>query len=185
MRVALYARVSTTDKGQNPEMQLRELREYVRNRDWETVSEFCDYGVSGSKESRPQLNRLLAGARARKFDGVLVWKLDRFGRSLKHLVNSLAEFESLGITFVSLRDGFDLTTPSGRAMFGMIAVMTEFERSLIRERVRAGLAHIKATQRFKRGGMSGATLGLVLARDFTYQISMDYVPNFRAIPPYH
>jgi len=100
MRVALYARVSTTDKGQNPEMQLCELREYVRNRDWETVSEFCDYGVSGSKESRPQLNRLLAGARARKFDGVLVWKLDRFGRSLKHLVNSLAEFESLGITFV-------------------------------------------------------------------------------------
>jgi DNA invertase Pin-like site-specific DNA recombinase len=76
MRVALYARVSTTDKGQNPEMQLRELREYVRNRGWETVSEFCDHGVSGSKESRPQLNRLLAGARARKFDAVLIWKLD-------------------------------------------------------------------------------------------------------------
>jgi len=158
MRVALYARVSTTDKGQNPEMQLRELREYVRNRGWETVSEFCDHGVSGSKESRPQLNRLLAGARVRKFDGVLVWKLDRFGRSLKHLVNSLAEFESLGITFVSLRDGFDLTTPSGRAMFGMIAVMTEFERSLIRERVRAGLAHAKA--KGKRLGRAPAVVDL-------------------------
>lgn len=143
LRVALYARVSTTDKGQDPELQLRELREYAGRRGWTTVEEYVDKGVSGVKESRPALNRLLADARCRKFDVIAVWKLDRFGRSLKHLITTLAELESLGIAFVSLRDGFDLSTPSGRLMFQIIGAMGEFERNLIRERVRAGMANAR------------------------------------------
>src|SRR5882672_9149820 len=95
--------------------------------------------MTGSKDSRPSLNRLMADAGQRKFDAVLVWKLDRFGRSLRHLVNALAELEALGLTFISLRDNLDLSTPSGRLMFQIIGAMAEFERSLIQERVRAGL----------------------------------------------
>src|SRR6266581_7443449 len=158
MRTALYARVSTSDKGQDPEMQLRELREHCKRRGWEIIGEYVDVGVSGSKDSRPELNKLVADAHRRKLDAILVWKLDRFGRSLKHLVNSLAEFESLGIAFISLKESLDLTTPSGRAMFGMIAVMTEFERSLIQERVRAGLAHARA--KGKRLGRAPAVVDL-------------------------
>lgn len=101
-------------------------------------------GVSGSKDSRPALNRLTADADRRKFDVVLVWKLDRFGRSLRHLVNALAELEALGVTFVSLRDNLDLSTPSGRLMFHVIAAMAEFERALIQERVKAGLRNARA-----------------------------------------
>ena len=142
-RVALYARVSTHN-GQDPEMQLREMREYCRNREWLITGEYVDAGVSGSTDSRPELNRLMTDAKRRRFDAVLVWKLDRFGRSLKHLVNALAEFEALGIAFVSLKDNLDLTTPSGRLMFQIIGAMAEFERSLIQERVRAGLRNAKA-----------------------------------------
>ncbi len=144
MRIALYARVSTSDKGQDPEMQLRELREHCERRGWTVVGEYVDVGVSGSKDSRPELNRLMADAHRRKLDAVLVWKLDRFGRSLKHLVNSLAEFESLGISFISLKESLDLTTPAGRLMFGIISAMAEFERDLIRERVRAGISNRRA-----------------------------------------
>ena len=102
VRVALYARVSTLN-GQDPEMQLRELREYASRRGWLVDKEYIDQGVSGSKESRPALNDLMADAHRRKFDAVLVWKIDRFGRSLKHLVNSLAELGALGVAFVSFR----------------------------------------------------------------------------------
>ncbi len=144
MRTALYARVSTSDKGQDPEMQLRELREFCQRRDWTISGEYVDVGVSGSKDSRPELNRLVADAKRRKLDAILVWKLDRFGRSLKHLVNSLAEFESLGVAFISLKESLDLTTPAGRLMFGIISAMAEFERDLIRERVRAGIANRRA-----------------------------------------
>jgi DNA invertase Pin-like site-specific DNA recombinase len=157
MRVALYARVSTCN-GQSPEMQLAELREYCARRGWQIVSEYVDH-CTGSKESRPQLNRLTNDAKSRKFDAVVVWKLDRYARSLKHLVNALAEFESLGIAFVSLRDNLDLSTPSGRLMFQIIGAMAEFERSLIQERVRAGLRNAK---------LKGKTLGrppLTLDRD--------------------
>lgn len=142
MRVAIYARVSTTN-GQNPEMQLLELREYASRRGWEVFAEYVDNGVSGAKESRPELNRLMADAHRRHFDLVLCWKIDRFGRSLKHLVNALADLDSYGIAFVSLRDNLDLSTPSGRLMFQIIGAMAEFERSLIQERVRAGLRNAK------------------------------------------
>lgn len=143
MRVAIYARVSTLH-GQDPEMQLRELREYCAARSWSVSGEYVDSGVSGGRESRPQLDTLMGEARRRAVDVVLVWKLDRFARSLKHLINALAEFEALGVSFVSLKDNLDLTTPSGRLMFGIIACMAEFERSLIQERVRAGLRNARA-----------------------------------------
>src|SRR5437868_7673501 len=125
MRVALYGRVSTTDKGQDPEMQLRELREYCERRGWKIAQEYVDAGVSGCKDSRPALNRLMADAHGRKFDAVLVCKIDRWGRSLKHLVTSLADLDAYGVAFVSLRDNLDLGTPSGRLMFQIIGAMAE------------------------------------------------------------
>jgi len=142
MRVGIYARVSTTN-GQSPEMQLSDLREYASRRGWEMFAEYVDNGVSGAKESWPELNRLMSDAHRRHFDVVLCWKVDRFGRSLKHLVNALADLDSYGIAFVSLRDNLDLSTPSGRLMFQIIGAMAEFERSLIQERVRAGLRNAK------------------------------------------
>jgi len=143
-RIALYSRVSTTNHSQDPELQLRELREYAGSRGWVIAEEYVDHGVSGTKASRPSLNRLMADAHRRKVDAVLVWKLDRFGRSLRHLVNAIAEFEALGVAFISLRDNLDLSTPSGRLMFQIIGAMAEFERALIQERVRAGLRNAKA-----------------------------------------
>jgi len=142
-RIALYSRVST-NHGQDPELQLRELREYAASRGWTITEEYIDLGVSGAKSSRPALNRLMTDAHRRRFDGILVWKLDRFGRSLRHLVNALAELEALGVAFVSLRDNLDLSTPSGRLMFQIIGAMAEFERSLIQERVRAGLRNARS-----------------------------------------
>jgi len=142
MRTALYSRVSTL--GQHPEMQLVELREYVSRRGWQITAEYVDEGVSGSRERRPQLDRLMADAHRRKFDAVLVWKIDRFGRSLRHLVNALADLDAYGVAFVSLRDNLDLSTPSGRLMFQVIGAMSEFEKSLIQERVRAGLRNAVA-----------------------------------------
>jgi DNA invertase Pin-like site-specific DNA recombinase len=125
-------------------MQLSELREYASRRGWTITSEYVDQGVSGSKESRPELNQLMADANRRKFDAVLVWKIDRFGRSLKHLVNALADLCAYGVAFTSFRDNLDLSTPSGRLMFQIIGAMAEFERSLIQERVRAGLRNARA-----------------------------------------
>jgi DNA invertase Pin-like site-specific DNA recombinase len=136
--LALYARVSTANGQQDPEMQLRELREYAQRRELTIVGEYIDR-MTGSKDSRPSLNRLMADASHRKFDAVLVWKLDRFGRSLRHLVNAL------GLTFISLRDNLDLSTPSGRLMFQIIGAMAEFERALIQERVKAGLRNARST----------------------------------------
>lgn len=143
-RVALYARVSTSNNGQSPEMQLLELREYCRNRGWSVSNEYVDVGVSGTKERRPELDRLLSDAYRRRFGAILVWKLDRFGRSLRHLVNTLAELEARGVAFVRLRDNLDLSTPSGRLMFQIIGAMAEFERALIAERVKAGMNNVRA-----------------------------------------
>lgn len=144
MKVGLYARVSTNGGQQDPEMQLRELREYACRRGWEIVTEFVDRGISGSREKRPQLDALMSAAYQRHLDAILVWKLDRFARSLKHLVNALAEFDALGVSFISLRDNLDLTTPAGRLMFQIVGAMAEFERSLIVERVKGGLRSARA-----------------------------------------
>jgi DNA invertase Pin-like site-specific DNA recombinase len=142
-RGALYARVSTLG-GQNPEMQLRELREYCERRGLQIVDEFVDHGISGSRERRPALDRLLADCRKRLVDAVIVYRYDRFARSLRQLVNALEEFRVLGIDFISLHEGVDTSTPNGRLIFGIFASIAEFERELIRDRVRSGLASAKA-----------------------------------------
>jgi DNA invertase Pin-like site-specific DNA recombinase len=143
MRVALYARVST-HAGQDPTVQLRELRELCERRGWNIGAEFTDVGVSGAKERRPQLDELLAACRRRRFDAVVVYRYDRFARSLRQLVNALGEFEALGIQFVSLHEGVDTSTPNGRLIFGIFASIAEFERELIRDRVRSGIAAARA-----------------------------------------
>ena len=146
LRAAFYVRVSKANGHQDPEMQFNDLRPFVTARGWDIVEPYVDR-LTGSVEARPALNRLMADARQRKFDVIVIWKLDRFARSLKHLVMAIAEFESLGIQFVSLRDNLDLTTPSGRLMFHVIGAMAEFERSLIQERVCAGLRNARAKGR--------------------------------------
>jgi DNA invertase Pin-like site-specific DNA recombinase len=143
-KVALYGRVSTTDKGQDPELQLRDLRAYTKARGWKIFGEYVDRGESGAKDRRPALDRLMEDARKRRIDGILVWKLDRFGRSLKALVSTLEELRALGIQFVSYTENLDFSTPAGRAMANLIGVFAEFERDLIRERVRAGIQNAKS-----------------------------------------
>jgi DNA invertase Pin-like site-specific DNA recombinase len=143
IRAAIYARCSTHDKGQDPELQLVPLREYCQRRGFAIAGEYVDNGISGTKERRPQLDRLLEAARKRQVDLVIVWKLDRFGRSLKQLVMALEELSSLGIGFISYQDSLDLTTPQGRLMFHIIGSMAEFERELIRERVKAGIENAR------------------------------------------
>ena len=147
--VALYARVSTK-QGQDPETQLQQLREYASNRGLTVIAEYVDRGVSGAKDSRPKLDALMADAKAGKFDGVLVWKFDRFARSTRHLVTALEEFQALGIHFVSLTEAIDTSTPMGRMVFTVLGAVAELERSLIVERVHAGL---------KRARKEGTTLG--------------------------
>jgi len=138
-RAAIYARCSTLN-GQNPEMQLGELRAFCQRRGWPVAGEYIDAGVSGSKERRPQLDRLLADCRRRRVDAVLVYRYDRFARSLRQLVNALEDFRSLGIDFISLHEGVDTSTANGRLVFGIFASIAEFERELIRDRVKSGLA---------------------------------------------
>jgi DNA invertase Pin-like site-specific DNA recombinase len=138
---ALYARVSTLE--QNCGLQLAELRRYASQR-FDRVLEFVDIGVSGTQRRRPQLDMLMQGARRRQCDAVVVWKFDRFGRSLKHLLDSLEEFGALGIDFISLTEGIDTTTPTGQLLFGIFGAVAQFERDLIVERVRAGIAHARS-----------------------------------------
>ncbi|HET7216361.1 MAG TPA: recombinase family protein [Terriglobia bacterium] len=144
IRVACYARISTLNHQQDPEMQLRELREYCQHRGWEVTGEYVDRGISGSKERRPELDRLLADCRKRRIDAVVVYRYDRAARSLRQLVNLLEEFRGLGIEFVSLHEGVDTSTPNGRLIFGIFATIAEFERELIRDRVRSGIAAARA-----------------------------------------
>jgi DNA invertase Pin-like site-specific DNA recombinase len=142
-KIAIYARVSTK-YGQDPEMQLAELREYIRNRKWKITGEYVDRGISGASDSRPELNRLMADASRRRFDVVAVWKFDRFARSVSHLLRALESFRALGIEFVSLSESIDTSTPTGKMVFTVLASVAELERSLIGERVRAGLRNAKA-----------------------------------------
>lgn len=138
---ALYARVSTLD--QNCDLQLEDLRRYARQR-FECLREYVDRGISGTQRHRPQLDVLVKDARKRRFDVVLVWKFDRFARSLKHLIDSLEEFRALGIDFISYTEGVGTTTPTGQLLFHMVGAVAQFERDLIVERVRAGMAHARA-----------------------------------------
>lgn len=136
-RVGLYARCSTTE--QSTDNQVSELRNFAQQRGWVIYREYVDKGVSGAKQRRPALDQLMADARKRNIDIVLVWKFDRYARSAQHLLNSLAEFRSLEIDFCSVQDSVDTTTPYGQAMFTMIAAMSQLERELIRSRVIHGV----------------------------------------------
>lgn len=142
MSVAIYARVSTSD--QNPTMQVEELKAHCEARFWSVFDYYIDEGVSGGAKSRPALDRLMKDAQARKFNAVLVWKFDRFARSLIHLVQALETFHALQVDFISLKDSIDTTTPQGKLMFHIIAAFAEYERAAIRERVRSGMANAKA-----------------------------------------
>jgi len=171
-RAALYARVSTDkhrcrscpstfkeggntqsacpkcgsddiERGQNPETQLLPLREYAARRGFSVVDEYIDVGVSGSKDRRPQLDRMMTDARQRRFDLVLVWRFDRFARSVRHLILALEEFQAIGVDFISLNESIDTSTPMGRMVFTILGAVRELERSLIRERVQAGVDRAK------------------------------------------
>ena len=146
VRAAIYARVSTTTH-QSVGMQLRDLRELAGRRGFEIVGEYCDEGISGAKDSRPALNRMLADAHAGRFNAVLVWKLDRLGRSLLHLVQLLEDLRRIGVELVSFSEGLDFTTTTGKLLFQIISAFAEFERDCIRERVRAGMRNAKANGR--------------------------------------
>ena len=144
MRAAIYGRISTSNHGQDIGMQTRELRQLCEARGWQVSGEYLDEGISGAKDSRPELNRLMADAHKRRFDAVIVWKFDRFARGVSHLLRALETFNALGIAFVSLSEQVDTTTPAGRMIFTVLGAVAELERSLIAERVRAGLRNARA-----------------------------------------
>ena len=143
-RAAIYARVSTTNHGQDVAVQTRELEQFAQARGWQIVGQYLDAGVSGAKDSRPELNRLMTDAHRRRFEVVVVWKFDRFARSVSHLLRALETFNALGIAFVSLSEQMDTTTPAGKMVFTVLGAVAELERSLIAERVRAGLRNARA-----------------------------------------
>ena len=140
LRAAIYARVSTLD--QEPENQLEELRQYVRARGW-TAGEYTDHGVSGAKDRRPALDALARDAKRRKVEVLVCWRLDRLGRNLRHLVSLIDALQVVGVSFVSLNEGIDATSPAGRLQLHILAALAEFERARISERVKAGLARAR------------------------------------------
>jgi DNA invertase Pin-like site-specific DNA recombinase len=144
VRTAIYARVSTANNGQDSSMQTRELREYCERRGWKFAGEYVDDGISGTKVSRPELNRLMADAHRRRFDAVVVWRFDRFARSVSHLLRALETFRALGVEFVSLSEQVDTSTPTGKMVFTVLGAVAELERSLIAERVKAGLRNARS-----------------------------------------
>jgi DNA invertase Pin-like site-specific DNA recombinase len=144
MKAAIYARVSTANNGQDPRVQTRELQEYCQRRGWTVTGEYVDVGISGTKEKRPELDRLLADAHRRRFDAVVVWRFDRFARSVSHLLRALENFQAQRIEFVSLSEQIDTSTPAGKMVFTCLGAVAELERSLIVERVKAGLRNARA-----------------------------------------
>lgn len=143
MRAAVYARVSTNKGEQDPTMQTRELKEYCERRGWTIVGEFVDF-VTGAKDRRPALDKLMADAHCRRLDVVICWRFDRFARSVSHLLRALETFNALGVQFVSLSEAIDTATPAGKLVFTVLGAVAELERSLIVERVKAGLRNARA-----------------------------------------
>jgi DNA invertase Pin-like site-specific DNA recombinase len=143
MKVVAYARVSTSNHHQDPEVQLRDIREFCSRKGWELSEVYVDKGIRGTKVSRPELNRLMADAERKQFDAVIVWKFDRFARSTSHLLKSLETFRDLGIEFVSLTEGVDTSTAVGKLVFTILAGVAEMERSVTVERIKAGLRYAK------------------------------------------
>ena len=163
MRVAIYARVSTTD--QHCEQQLAALREYVAARGWQVQGEYVDNGVSGKKDSRPAMNRLLAAARKRAVDVIVVWKIDRWGRSMPHFISSLEELRALGVRFIAITQGIDTdeSNPASKLMLNLLGAFAEFERELIIERTKAGLARARKAGRI--GGRPRAVVDATLIEE--------------------
>jgi putative DNA-invertase from lambdoid prophage Rac len=155
-KVVLYARVSKLNGYQDPEVQLSALRAFCSARSWTVMHEYVDHGYSGSKTKRPALDKLMTAARTGSldFDAVLVWKIDRFGRSVQHLCNAVTELDEAGIAFISMTDNLDMSSPTGRLMFHMLSAMAEFERALIQERIKSGLRHARA-----KGHIPGPKIG--------------------------
>lgn len=174
MNVALYARVSTAD--QDCAMQLAELREYCKRREWVIGCEYLDEGWSGRRSDRPAMNRLLYDARVHAFDAVLVWKLDRFGRSVADLTSNIQQLEKCGIRFMAVSQGIDTdqSNPTSRLLMHMLAAIAEFEAEIIRERVKAGVEHAKRV-----GTRSGKAIGRpqrVFRRDEVIRLRAEGVP---------
>jgi DNA invertase Pin-like site-specific DNA recombinase len=159
--VALYARTSTHD--QNPGMQVEELRRVAGQRGWQVFGEYVDAGHSGAKDRRPELDRLMGDVHRGRVDTVMVWKFDRFARSVRHLVSALEDFRARNVDFVSVTDGIDTSTPVGRFTFHVVSAVAELEREMIRERTRAGLA--AARRRGARIGRPQARVDLPRARN--------------------
>ncbi len=171
-RVLIYARISTATKdaggkGQDPQLQLDELRAVAAQRGWQIVGEFVDIGISGAKERRPQLDALMKEVHRGRADVVAVWKFDRFARSVGHLVRALDDFRARGVHFFSARDSIDTSTPAGRFTFAVIAAVAELERELIRERTVAGLA--AARRRGVRLGRKPVRVDIDRARELRGQ----------------
>jgi DNA invertase Pin-like site-specific DNA recombinase len=160
-RVAIYARVSTGQ--QDCETQILTLKEYAQNRGLEVTGIYQDAGLSGASVTRPQLDALMMDARRRRFDTVLVFRFDRFARSVKHLLQALEEFRSLGIDFISFSEAIDTGTPMGKMIFTMVGAIAEFERDLIKERVQAGIHRAKAQG--KKLGRPRAAIDMDRARE--------------------
>jgi putative DNA-invertase from lambdoid prophage Rac len=164
LRAGLYARVSTADQQTLP-MQIAAMKEYAERRGWEIVASVKD--VNGGAKVRPKREELIRLARCRKLDVIVVWRLDRWGRSLSDLTHSLEDLRLIGVDFASVTEGLDFSTPTGRAMAGMLGVFAEFERSVLQERVKAGMAHAKAK-------------GITLGRPATAQAQADQIQQLLA-----
>jgi len=161
--VAIYARVSTIDRGQDPETQLRVLRDYAARRGLVPAGEYVDY-ASGRRDDRPQYQALIAAARQRRIDVVLVWRYDRFARSTQALVQALHEFHRLGVDFISYQEHIDTTTPQGEMIFTVMASLAQFESALISERVKAGMARARAQgKRISRAPIAEELQGRIAA----------------------
>lgn len=160
----IYARVSTSHHDQNPEVQLSTLRRFCRSREWKIEHEIVDHGYTGGNDKRPGLKRLMELARCREIDAIVVLKMDRLFRSLKHLVTALDDFSALGIEFVAVSDNIDYTTPSGRLFVQVLGSLAEFEKSLVRERTLLGLQHAKAKGKIL-GRPRTVDAGIILSLD--------------------
>ncbi|MFV0389210.1 MAG: recombinase family protein [Pyrinomonadaceae bacterium] len=170
MRTGIYARVSTHDQKTLP-MQIEKMKEFVAHRDWTLTAEFEEV-ASGAKSTRAKRNELLKLARRREIDAIVVWKLDRFGRSLADLTNTLTELKDLGVVFVSITEALDFSTPSGRAMAGMLSIFAEFERDIMRERVKAGIANARA-----KGKRHGRPATAALKKDQVKKLKKEGLNN--------
>lgn len=142
MKVSFYARVSTNS--QEVDLQLLEIEELMKQKNYNLVDKYIEKGVSGAKTRRPELDRLIQDAKEHKFEILIIWRLDRLGRSLSHLIKLVEEFKSYGVKIISIKDNIDFSTAQGQLMFHLLGAMAQFERELIRERVIAGLESAKA-----------------------------------------